>query len=224
VRPSRRARFLAPGAGLAALAAWASDDSLTRRALPEGVAAAWRAALGAEYATSSLLLPAAAGFAHATRHASAVPPAAAAEETPRRSDLAPDDASAGGGGGGASSEARAAAAPPPTSELGAALLAQPAGLRALCALAGRTPGCGASQDAVATALRCVVRRAADAADVAALIAAGAEEALPLLARNFRDSGAPAAERAVSLVAAQLAAHAAHPGNKRPNAARDDDDE
>jgi hypothetical protein len=203
----RRARFLAPGAGLAALAAWASDDSLTRLALPPSVASAWRATLGAEYAHSSLLLPAAAGFALAARHASAVPPAAERERAPAAD-------------GGASSGAASCATP--VTELGAALLAQPACLRALCALAGRTPGCAASQEGVATALRCAVRRAEDAADVAALITAGAEQALPLLARNFRDSGAEAAARAVSLVAAQLAAHAAHPERARPGAADDDE--
>jgi hypothetical protein len=203
-----RARFLAPGAGLAALAAWACDDSLTRLALPPSVASAWRVTLGVEYAHSSLLLPAAAGFALAARHASAVPPAAEREH-----------ARAPAADGGASSGAAACAT---TMELGAALLAQPACLRALCALAGRTPGCAASQEGVATALRCAVRRAEDAADVAALITAGAEQALPLLSRNFRDSGAEAAARAFSLVAAQLAAHAAHPERARPGAADDDE--
>ncbi len=127
------------------------------------------------YESSSLLLPAAAGFARATLHGSAVP---------------------------AGDKAASCAA--------AALLAQPVCLRALCALAGRSPGCATAQEACATALRAAVRGATTAQHLDALVDAGAPEALQLLQRNFRDAGAPAAAAAVAVLAQQLQAHPQHP--------------
>jgi hypothetical protein len=179
----RRPQFLAPGAGLAALADWANDDSLSRLTLPEAMRSAWTVALRCRYESSSLLLPAAAGFAAVTRHASA---------------------ERGGSAG------------------SAALLDQPAVLRALCGLAARTPGCGASQEAVAAALRACLRAAEPASGAAAserrllaLLNAGADSALMLLARNFRDTGEAAKAQATTTLLLKLRHHPSHPDMRVP---------
>jgi hypothetical protein len=173
-----RPQFLAHGAGLAALAGWADDDSLSRQPLPAAMRSAWAVSLRCRYESSSLLLPAAAGFAAVTRHASAE-----------------RGASAGA----------------------AALLDQPAALRALCGLAARTPGCGESQEAVAAALRACLRAAEPASGAAsserrllALLNAGADSALMLLVRNFRDMGEPAKSQASTSLLLKLRHHPNHP--------------
>ncbi len=94
--------------------------------------------------------------------------------------------------------------------LAEALWAQPACLRALCALPARAPGCAAAQDACAVALRAAVRAAAAPGHVAALLECGAQEALAWMERGFRDADAPERARAAALLAAQLARHPAHP--------------
>ena len=170
---------MAIGAGLTALADWANDDSLSRLTLPDAMRSAWMLALRCRYENSSLLLPAAAGFAAVTRHAKAER-------------------------GGASAGA-------------AALLDQPAALKALCGLAARTPGCGESQEAVAAALRACLRAAEPASGAAsserrllALLNAGADSALMLLVRNFRDADEPAKSQASTALLLKLRHHPHHP--------------
>ena len=176
---------MAAGAGLDALAAWASDDSLTRLPLPEAVRSGWAAALRTPYERSSLLLPAAAGFAAAMCHVSA-----------ERGEASRS-----------SSQAAAALLDPKPA----------AALRALCTLAARTPGCGASQQAVAEALRGCLRAAEPAAAgaaserrVLAMLNAGAEEALEMLARNFRDADDKQRAAATWMLLEQLRHHPQHP--------------
>ena len=143
----------------------------------------WEAALRVPYDKSSLLLPAAMGFAAVTRHVSAE----------------------GGGGRGAGA---------------VALLQQPGPLLALCGLAARTPGCAASQEAAATALRACLRAAEATGDargggvseqrLRALLDAGADAALALLARNFRDAGLAAQAEATLQLLRTLRHHPQHP--------------
>ena len=135
-------------------------------------------ALRCRYEHSSLLLPAAAGFAAVTLHASA---------------------ERGG--------ARHAGA--------AALLDQPAALQALCALAARTPRCMTSQESVGAALRACLKAVEPGAPEAArrhkaLLDAGADAALEIVARNFRDAGERAKADAAAALLHKLRYHPAHP--------------